>query len=156
MLGVFYSVELFSRVSIMIPPSYSFDRLWRALLLLVVAAFVNSGRAKAECGDYISIRIPGSNADLAQTTPSFRDRSVHERGDTSPIELPCKGPHCSRSPVREIPPLAPIIPLGFEGKELVQNLAATHEDVAFSFLFVRDNTPLRPISWASSVFHPPR
>jgi len=132
-------------------------RHWRAVLLLVAAMSLNPGRASAECGDYIAIHNPAPDAHRNLSMPPTHDRlAQNELGDSMPNKLPCHGPNCSSVPVRESPPLAPVIPFSSHIKKLVQCPAWADDEAARGSSFACDNTSLPPSYRASSVFHPPR
>ena len=132
-------------------------RRWRAVLLLVAAMSLNPGRACAECGNYITIHNPASETHLAPSMLPTHDRlALNELGNSTPSKLPCRGPNCSSIPVRESPPLAPVIPFSSHIKKLVQCPAWADDEAARSSSFACDDTSLPPSYRASSVFHPPR
>lgn len=130
-------------------PLPSLIRYWRAGLLLAVGIAFTPGRARAECGDYITIHNAAPGSHHSQTTHN-------NLGERTPFKLPCHGPNCSRSPERQSPPFAPPVVVGSPVKEQAQHVTAIDNDGTSSSSFARDNTSFRPIDRASSVFHPPR
>ena len=132
-------------------------RHWRAVLLLVAAMSLNPGRASAECGDYITIHNPVPDAHRNLSMPPTHDRlAPNEFGDSMPSKFPCRGPNCSSMPVRDSPPLAPVISFSSHVKELVQSPALEDDEASRGSSFARDDTSLPAIYRAYSVFHPPR
>lgn len=121
-------------------------RGWRAALLLVAVACLSPGRAEAGCGDHVTILNAPANPDHVRPgTP-----------ETPAPAPPCEGPNCSGNPSRDLPPLAPVTVAGPQVKEVVHNLALVGAPDGLRPPFNRDLTSPRPISRASSVFHPPR
>lgn len=135
-------------------------RDWRVVLLLVAGISLTPGRASAACGDYISIhnavRDLASSANPDQSALITNPIALNEPGNSTPSKLPCHGPNCSNSPVRQLPPLAPATPVGLRVKELVQHPVPTDDDVQPGLSSVCDNTLLSPIDHTSAIFHPPR
>ena len=124
----------------------SMVRGWRAAMLLVVAACVTPDRAKAGCGDYVTI-LNGDPAAAHHTADSAKP-------DHSPP--PCHGPNCSNAPVDDPAPLAPVAPTGPEVKDVAAPLVTGGEKGDARTRFDRDPFAARPIYRASSIFHPPR
>jgi hypothetical protein len=131
-------------------------RHWRAALLLVAGVLFSPGRSSAECGDYLTIHKQRSEANGDRAMPVSEQDVEYNFGHSLPSKQPCHGPNCSSSPVREFPPLAPVIPTGPQLKDLAQQLYSTDQETALGSEFARDNPSVRPIHRASSVFHPPR
>lgn len=120
-------------------------RHWRVALLLAGGVLFAPSRAAAECGDYITIKHQ-----------SHTDSEYPESHDTSPIKRPCHGPNCSTSPVRDFPPLAPVIPVVSRAKELAQPIEMAGKDTTQTARLSRDDSSPRPIHRTTSIFHPPR
>jgi hypothetical protein len=126
-------------------------RRWRAVLLLVAAFVLTQGRASAECGDYITIRHAAHGRSPHESMPV----TSNDFKDSVPEKLPCHGPNCSRSPGRNLPPLAPVAPVISLAKDLVQSIKPINETTPHSTL-ARDFTSTLPIDRPSPIFHPPR
>jgi len=119
-----------------------------AALLLVAAACATPGRATAECGDYVAIL--NARAHSGGLTPPAPIEAP------APLEAPCSGPNCSRRPDRHAPPLAPAPVSETFGKELAQVFGPFDPlDVVPASRAPALISP-RPVSRASSIFHPPR
>jgi hypothetical protein len=125
---------------------------WRAVLPLVIAMFLTTGRASAECGDYVTIKT------------SAHPSNVHRESGLPPADskssgipqIPCHGPNCSQSPTHIPSPLAPITVASEQVKELAQLFISRNEMLNRRLSFDRDDSFIHPIRRASSVFHPPR
>jgi hypothetical protein len=130
-------------------------RRWRVVLLLVAVFALTQGRASAECGDYITIRHDSTVVTGVESMPASDQITPHDFNHSTPTKLPCNGPNCSRSPVRGLPPLAPVGTVSHFEKEMVQNLRLL-DDATAHLTFSRDSNSSLPVSRATSVFHPPR
>jgi len=126
----------------------SLTRYGRAALLLVAAACASPGRADAGCGDYVTI-LNGPAGSAHHPMPDADHPAA-------PANAPCHGPNCSGAPARDNPPLAPVTPVGPQGKELAHSIGLVNVAGAQRPAFDRDLTSPRPVRRASSVFHPPR
>jgi hypothetical protein len=132
----------------MLSPLTSLFRGWRAALLLVVIACATPGRAAAECGDYVTV--------LNDQATNVRHAMPAPVGAPASPKAPCSGPNCSRLPDRHAPLPAPAPVSVPHGKELAHvlglldppDLAASSRTSAY--------ISSRPISRATSIFHPPR
>lgn len=136
-------------------------RVWPAVLLLASWLGFTPGRAVAECGDYITIRNapPGSthhNSTRTGDTQTNNQPLSDGLEIPSPNKRPCHGPNCSSSPVRDHPPVAPIVPISTRMKESAQPLPSVQDESTTGSSFDRDRSSPHPIHRASSVFHPPR
>jgi hypothetical protein len=127
-------------------------RILRVALPLVVVACLTPNRASAECGDYVTI-LNGTAARHA--FPGDTPDAAADPG-RAPVRPPCEGPHCSGSPARQAPPLAPVVPIGSQAKELTQHLGTDGSEADRGAACDRDMSSSRPIRRASSIFHPPR
>jgi hypothetical protein len=119
-------------------------RGWRAALLLVAVACATPGRAKAECGDHVTIlNGPAANSDGASAAAP------------APQKVPCSGPNCSRAPQRQDPDPAPAPTSGPEGKEAAVPAGSAEERDSGSAR-VSDLAPGALVRRPTSIFHPPR
>jgi hypothetical protein len=124
-------------------------RGWRAALLLAAAACATPGRASAGCGDYVTILNDSSGA-------SHHAMPAPEGATESPAKPPCHGPHCSRSPSRDSPPVPPPAPVSAPAQEFTHRLAAPSGADDPHGSFGRDDSSPRPVRNPTSIFHPPR
>jgi hypothetical protein len=121
-------------------------RGWRAALLLVAVACATPGRARAECGDHVTI--------LNGPVAKFDGASAagHTPG---PQKAPCSGPNCSRSPQRQAPDPAPAPTSGPQGKEAAVAAGSADERDGASAR-APDPVPGSLVRRTTSIFHPPR
>lgn len=122
-------------------------RGWRAALLLVVVACASPNRASAECGSHVTV--------LNSPADGVNDALPVAGEMPATPKAPCSGPNCSRTPDHHTPPFAPVVTPSPNAKE------AAHALVVIDFPDGAPSYPdplhsARPVSRASSVFHPPR
>jgi hypothetical protein len=131
----------------------------RAALLLVAVVCASSGRASAECGDYVTILSPSATCSDGRAAPVLftpvNGTAESPALPAAPRKGPCSGPNCSGAPERQPAPLAPVTTAGPQGKEVAQVLGSDEQSEG-ACTRVCDSTSSRPIRRASSVFHPPR
>jgi hypothetical protein len=124
-------------------------RGWRAALLLVVVACASPSRASAECGSHVIILNSSAVGEQQHAMPTPDEMPAAP-------QLPCSGPNCSRTPDHPTPsPFAPVVTPDSGGKEAAHTLGMV-EPPAGSPSYPESSLSSRPISRASSVFHPPR
>jgi len=134
----------------------SLIRVWRAVLLLVVAICLTPEQASAECGDYVIIKNATNGTAHHHSQATTSEPQSDQIALPSPIRRPCNGPNCSNSPGRKFPPQAPVTPVNIRLKEMTQPLIPSGSDATPGFMFERDRSSLDPIDQVSSIFHPPR
>jgi hypothetical protein len=128
---------------------------WRAALLLAAVACATPQHASAGCGDHIVIlRDPSATGD--HLAPKDGAELSPYDAEPLPVRQPCRGPDCSDIPVRDVPPIAPPVPVGSSVKESAQCGGLLVVDDSPGTQIPRDTSYARPISRADSVFHPPR
>jgi hypothetical protein len=134
------------------------ERSWRAMVLLAAYLVFNSGRASAECGDYITIHVPALSQDQGhspQVTQTNTDLTPNEMPVFPLKKQPCHGPNCSKSPTPNSP-LAPVVPVSTLIKEVPQQRVTESEEGDGTAAFPRDYISELPIRRSSSIYHPPR
>src|SRR5262245_60728580 len=100
------------------------SRGWRAAVLLVAVACLNTDRASAGCGDYVTILNASPNASQQTDGHDGRTDPTDRLESPVPTKPPCHGPNCSGSPSKKPSPLAPPVPVGSRAKELTQPLGS--------------------------------
>jgi hypothetical protein len=115
-------------------------------LLLAAGMFISPGRAKADCGDYVTIAgQPSDHHAMPADAP---------QGDSP--RKPCDGPNCSKKQDSPVAPLrAPATPTG-ETKPAGTNLGVELPPAASGTGWVIDPASALPVRTSTSVFHPPR
>jgi hypothetical protein len=130
-IGVFVSIYCLSRVA----------RTAGVALLPAVVVLCCTGRASAECGDYVRLLGPDGRVQ----TPADHD--------PMPGERPCHGPNCQGAPKAPLPvPPAPTHAPDTKGL-VVGDASQAGNDSTNHFPTESDGSPVR---LPTSIFHPPR
>jgi hypothetical protein len=120
------------------------------VLPILAALFCAPSVARAGCGDYVVTR----GTQLDQAMPSEHQPANVPSPLPAGPNRPCHGPNCSGGPV--VPPLSvPVVvaPAPTEWGCLAGLLAFVPSGQG---AFLPDLASLAPVSFATSVFHPPR
>ena len=139
-------------------PMAPVHHIWRVRVVFVLAlslpsaVFLAPGTTRASCGDYLTLRSPGTNA----TQPAVPQTGFGQMplADHSGKPRPCSGPTCSNRPL--LPPVSAVPSVRPPGDEASGIAAFTFAADTSSAPLAESLLPQYSLQHPRSIFHPPR
>src|SRR5579884_2341767 len=102
--------------------------------------------AQAGCGEHVVVSLPPEKK-LPISAPSLPEAPAKK-------QVPCSGPHCTRSPF--VPTPAPAVPVTMSGPDAAQLLEPLLLPASRSTTFLGEDSCEHPQFSSSGIYHPPR